>query len=129
MQEFSDELEADLLEYFGVDLLDLWRGRLSIRRVGVLIASLCKKPGRSALLAAVNESSAWDTTDHLLARISDAIELSNYFFIQANSSEDTGLEPPTPLPRPGQPEQQPEPEFEFASGTEVASFFTQMNNL
>ncbi|MFD7336671.1 hypothetical protein ACFV98_11790 [Streptomyces violascens] len=98
--------------------------------MGVLITSLCKKPGRSSLLAAMNESTAWDTTEHLLARISDGIELSNFLFIQANSSEDTGLEPPTPLPRPGQPEQQrPEPQFEFASGSEVASFFTQMNNL
>ncbi|MFF4952844.1 hypothetical protein [Streptomyces chattanoogensis] len=97
--------------------------------MGALITSLCTKPGRSTLLAAMNESSAWDTTEHLLARISDGIELSNYLFIQANSSEDTGLEPPTPLPRPGQPEQQPEPTFEFASGADVASFFTQMNNL
>ncbi|MEV5875750.1 hypothetical protein AB0L75_16245 [Streptomyces sp. NPDC052101] len=110
-------------------MLDLWRGRLSIRRVGVLITSLCKKPGRSTFLAAMNESSAWDTTEHLLARISDGIELSNYLVIKANSSEDPGLEPPTPLPRPGEPEPPPEPETRFASGTEVASFFTQMSTL
>ncbi|WP_345253329.1 hypothetical protein [Streptomyces hundungensis] len=96
--------------------------------MGVLIASLCRKPGRSAVLAALDESTTWDTHEHLLARISDGIELSNFLFIQANSSEDTGLEPPTPLPRPGQPEQQPEP-FEFATGSDVASFFTQMNHL
>ncbi|MGG2462838.1 hypothetical protein ACO0M4_23970 [Streptomyces sp. RGM 3693] len=95
----------------------------------MLIASLCRKPGRSSVLAALDESTTWDTREHLLARISDGIELSNYLFIQANSSEDTGLEPPKPLPRPGQPEQQPEPQFEFASGSDVASFFTQMNNL
>ncbi|MFI6682564.1 hypothetical protein [Streptomyces sp. NPDC050485] len=97
--------------------------------MGVLIASLCRKPGRSSVLAALDESTTWDTHEHLLARISDGIELSNYLFIQANSSEETGLEPPMPLPRPGQPEQRPEPQFEFASGSDVASFFTQMNNL
>ncbi|MCM1967793.1 hypothetical protein [Streptomyces sp. G1] len=111
-----------------MDLLDLWRGRLSLRRIGVLVASLCRKPGRSTLLAAMDGSTAWDTSEHLLARISDGIELSNFLFIQANSAEETGLEPPTPLPRPGQPEPEPE-RVDFASGTEVASFFTQMNNL
>jgi hypothetical protein len=33
-------VEADLLRYFQVDLLDLWRGRLSYRRLALLIRHL-----------------------------------------------------------------------------------------
>ncbi|MCZ0974853.1 hypothetical protein ACWEQ8_06205 [Streptomyces noursei] len=77
----------------------------------------------------MNESTAWGTTEHLLARISDGLELANYLFIQAHSSDDISLEPPSPLPRPGQPEPEPPPAFEFASGAEVVDFFTQMNTL
>jgi hypothetical protein len=96
----------------------------------VLIDSLFKKPGRSTLLAAIDESMEWSQQDYLLARISDEAALSNYLFIQANSSEDSDDIPvPEPLPRPGTPVKEEEPEYEFASGQEVATFFQQMNSM
>jgi hypothetical protein len=130
IREFQDELEADLLEFFGVDLLDLWRGQLSLRRIGVLIDSLMRKTGRSVLLMAMDERSSWSESDYLLARVSDALELSNFLFIKANAGEDADdLETPTPIPRPGDPEPQPEPAPVMASGQEVSAFFGQMNSL
>lgn len=117
------------MEFFGVDLLDLWRGRLSLRRVGVLIDSLMKKPGRSTLLMAMDERAAWAESDYLLARVSDALELSNYLFIKANSAESDDLEIPTPIMRPGDPEPEPEPQPKFATGQEVVAFFGRMNSL
>lgn len=116
------------MEHFGVDLLDLWRGRLSLRRLGVLIKALMAKPGRSMLLAALDESSAWSITDHLTARVSDALELSNFLFIKANSSDADDLAPPEPLKRPGHIEL-PEPEPVFATGEQLSAFMANMSNL
>ncbi|MFD8886422.1 hypothetical protein ACFV0H_28460 [Streptomyces erythrochromogenes] len=130
VQDYQDELEADLLEFFQVDLLDLWRGRLSLRRVGVLINSLMKKPGRSTLLEAMDERTRWGESDYLLARISDALELSNYLFFKANAEDSEDLEQPDPIPRPGQPEPEPQPvETQFSSAEELSSFLGQLNSL
>jgi len=128
IREFQDALEADLMEFFQVDLLDLWRGQLSLRKIGVYIDSLMKKPGKSILLMAMDERSSWSESDYLLARVSDALELSNYLFIKANAEEAEDLELPTPITRPGAPEPEPEPESQFASGSEVAAFFGRMNS-
>ncbi|MCX4554137.1 hypothetical protein [Streptomyces sp. NBC_01500] len=80
----------------------------------------------------LDETSEWGPEGYLLARISDALELSNYYFIQANTSEDQkeGIPAPEAFPRPGQPISEEEtPKHEFASGHEVADFFNQMSNL
>ncbi|MGW3232472.1 hypothetical protein [Kitasatospora sp. NPDC001095] len=123
-------MEADLLEFYGVDLLDLWRGRLSLRRVHVLISSLMHKPGRSVLLAELDETTQWGTAEHLMARVSDALELSNYLFIKANSESSADLPIPEPIPRPGaEALELPAPEPDFASGDQLADFFTRMSNL
>jgi hypothetical protein len=120
-----------LLQFFGVDFLDLWRGQLSIRRINVLIGSLLNQPGRSSLAAAIDESAEWSNSEHILARVSDALELSNWLFYQANSGEDAEeIAAPAPLPRPGQEEEVIEPEAPaYASTHEVVDFFSRMNNL
>ncbi|WP_338781733.1 hypothetical protein [Streptomyces sp. DG1A-41] len=130
IQEFPDELEADLLEFFGVDFLDLWRGRLSLRRVGVLIQSLMSKPGRSTLLMAMDERAKWPESDYMLARMSDALELSNFLFLKANVDESDArdLELPPPIPRPGEPEPQPERQPEFSDAHELNGFFGRLNS-
>ncbi|QLE71111.1 hypothetical protein FGW37_05395 [Streptomyces rectiverticillatus] len=86
------------------------------------------KPGRSLLLAALDEPSAWSITDHLTARISDALELSNFLFIKANSSDADDLAPPEPIRRPGHVEP-PEPKPEFATGEQLSAFMANMSNL
>ncbi|MCZ4119037.1 hypothetical protein [Streptomyces sp. H39-S7] len=133
IREYPDELEADLKEFFGVDLLDLWRGRLSLRSIHVYIKSLMHKPGRSVLLAVMDETTQWGTTEHLLARVSDALELSNYLFLKANMSDAAASERvplPAPIPRPGEDETATtEPALDFASGSEVSDFFVQMSQI
>lgn len=121
-----------MLEFFGLDLMDLWRGRLSFRRIGVCIKSLMRKAGRSVLIQSLDESASWTIQEHLLARVIDAQEASNYYFLMANSSEESQGDIPTPEPvrRPGDPDpEEMEPEYEFASGAEVANFFNKMSNL
>ncbi|MEF3112420.1 hypothetical protein [Streptomyces chrestomyceticus] len=131
MRDYSDELEADLLEFFGIDLLDLWRGELSLRRLHVLISSLLSRQGSGALVRAVDESAMWSHESYLLARISDALEASNYLFIQANSTEeDFGVDPPQPVWRPGAEVVEPEPEKPaMASPAELSEWFGAMNAL
>ncbi|MER5883086.1 hypothetical protein ABT160_04585 [Streptomyces sp. NPDC001941] len=129
IQEFPDELEADLAEFFNVDLLDLWHGRLSLRRIGVLIRSLMAKPGRSTLLMAMDKRTAWTEPDYMLARISDALELSNYLFLKANldASDAHGLELPPPITRPGETEPQPDPVHgHFSDARELNTFFGRL---
>lgn len=86
------------------------------------------RPGRSALLAAFDESSMWSVQEHLTARVSDALDLANYYFLKANSSESDGLTPPEPIRRPGQAEPE-KPAPRFASGEELSAFLADMNNL
>ncbi|MFJ7907501.1 hypothetical protein [Kitasatospora sp. NPDC096204] len=96
----------------------------------MLISALMTKPGRSALLADMDETTQWGTAEHLLARVSDALELSNFLFIKANSEDAADLPIPDPLPRPGSTEPElPTPEAHFAEGAEVADFFSRMNSL
>ncbi|MFJ7901891.1 hypothetical protein ACIQ6V_15610 [Streptomyces sp. NPDC096198] len=102
---------------------------MSLRRLHVLIQGLFKKPGESLLLLDLDEATSWTETNHILARISDGMELSNYLFIKANSAEDDGLEPPKPLPRPGQTAEEPKPQHDLASGEEVADFFNHFGTL
>ncbi|MFJ5066530.1 hypothetical protein ACIQC7_08950 [Kitasatospora sp. NPDC088556] len=89
-----------------------------------------RKPGRSVLLAELDESAQWGSAEHLLARASDALELSNYLFIKANSEDSADLPIPEPIPRPGMPAPELQPHDEhFADGAELAGFFSRMNSL
>ncbi|MGH3725662.1 MAG: hypothetical protein ACRDUS_16255 [Mycobacterium sp.] len=65
--EHGDEMEADLAQFYTIDLCDFYRGTLSIRRLGVLVRQL---PLRSRLMTALNDGQPrWTTVEHLLADI------------------------------------------------------------
>ncbi|GGR88241.1 hypothetical protein GCM10010252_28840 [Streptomyces aureoverticillatus] len=100
MEEHAEALEADLLRYYGVDLLDWHRGELSSRRLAVLIRHL---PQDSAFrIAQEGEAARWSLTDHLLAATVDHLAIANWMFASVNRDEDEPApEPPQPVPRPG----------------------------
>jgi len=83
-----------------VDLLDRYRGRLSSRRLAVLIRHL---PRDSAVNRDLyGESADWSVTDHLLAAAVDHLAAANWMFACVNSDEESDRpEPPVPVPRPG----------------------------
>ncbi|OEJ97987.1 hypothetical protein [Streptomyces thermolilacinus] len=83
-----------------MDLLDWHRGRLSSRRLAVLVRHL---PRDSALAREVHGDAAeWGVTDYLLATAVDQLAEANWMFATVNQDEDAEpLEYPTPLPRPG----------------------------
>ncbi|MDT9681713.1 hypothetical protein RND61_06445 [Streptomyces sp. TRM76323] len=85
-----------------MDLLDWHRGRLSSRRLAVLVRHM---PRDSALARAVHgEAAEWAVTDHLLAAAVDHLAEANWMFATVNQDEDAEpLEYPTPVPRPSEP--------------------------
>ncbi|MPY65037.1 hypothetical protein [Streptomyces spongiae] len=82
-----------------MDLLDWYRGRLSSRRLAVLVRHL---PRDSATLLEIHgEATHWSVTDHLLACVVDQLAEANWMFATVNRDEDSEpLEYPKPVPRP-----------------------------
>ncbi|MGW6457805.1 hypothetical protein ACWF94_18150, partial [Streptomyces sp. NPDC055078] len=100
VEEYAEALEADLLRYYGVDLLAWYRGELSSRRLSVLVRQL---PRDSAFAQArEGEAAQWSLTDHLLAAVVDHLAIANWMFASVNRDEDSSApEAPQPVPRPG----------------------------
>lgn len=102
-----------------MDLLDYYRGRLSPRRLRVLIRYL---PRDSALVRAVHGPVAdWGPVEHLLASTVDELAAANWLFVSANLPENADSPPrPDPVSRPGA-----EPvETQSASPEQIAAFFS-----
>ncbi|WP_326704062.1 hypothetical protein [Streptomyces cyaneofuscatus] len=100
MEEHAEALEADLLRHYGTDLLDWHRGRLSSRRLAVLVKRL---PRDSALVRDLHgEAADWSVTDYLLATAVDQLAESNWMFATVNQDEEAEtLEYPVAVRRPG----------------------------
>nr|WP_258319119.1 DUF5361 domain-containing protein [Streptomyces griseorubiginosus] len=88
-----------MLRHYGVDLLDWHRGRLSSRRLRVLVEHL---PSDSSFARAVHgEQAEWTVTDHLLAAVVDHLAVANWMFATVHRDEDTEpAEYPEAVPRP-----------------------------
>lgn len=93
LREHGAAVEADLQRFYDADLSDLTTGRLTWRRLAVLIAGL---PRESVTVQEVNGPDlAWGLAEHLLAFIGDGIQAGNW-----QRSGGKG-KPPKPTPRPG----------------------------
>lgn len=88
---YHKELEHDFLA-LGVDILGVWRGEVSLRRVRVLIDTL--GPG-SALLRSFSEDDGWGITDYLLAHLIDVSTIGNWLQTDTKKSKK-----PKRFPRP-----------------------------
>ncbi len=116
LDEYADDVEADLAA-LDVDLLDLYRGGLSYRRLGVLVERL---PAESATKTAVRERlddddvpvaepaghGPWSHTDLLLASVLDALHVLAWQNTQIHGSKRTS--PPEPVRRPGLVKRRPQ---------------------
>ncbi|WP_443046477.1 hypothetical protein [Streptomyces sp. DSM 40750] len=82
-----------------MDLLDWHRGRLSSRRLAVLVKHL---PRDSATLQEIHgEAALWSVNDYLLASVVDQLAEANWMFATVNRDEDAEpLDYPEPVPRP-----------------------------
>lgn len=110
LDEHYEAVEADLAFYAGPgdQLPDLWAGRLTFRRLRVLLDALPSESATKTLLIEATppsefEESAghgpWSREMHLLAAILDAQRVGNWMYVQAHTQDD--VPPPEPTPRPG----------------------------
>lgn len=92
--EYASELEADFQRYYQIDLGDLWRGTLSVRRAGVLASQL--PAGSNLWLAVDSQAQSWTLDTHLLASILHAVQGANW---QRGGGKG---KKPEPITRPGE---------------------------
>ncbi|MFE4693744.1 hypothetical protein ACFRH6_27305 [Streptomyces sp. NPDC056749] len=103
-----------------MDLLDWYRGRLSSRRLAVLVKHM---PRDSAVAQELHGDGAeWTVTDYLLAAAVDHLAAANWMFASVNTDEDSEPpEPPMPVPRPGDEETPVDPSAEDPSPPDGSS--------
>ena len=105
-------MEADLLRYFSIDLMDLWRGRLSFRRLALLIRHLpseswtqtaLRDERENELSELVTEPSTigqpWALEHYQLAALKD--EIAHLRFVVAKTAGAENYPEPKPTLRPG----------------------------
>lgn len=106
-------MEADLLRYYSVDLMDLWRGRLSFRRLALLIRYLpseswtqtALRDEREADLAELESPDQpasfgpWALENYQLAQLRD--EIAHLRYVLARTAGQDKYPAPKPTPRPG----------------------------
>lgn len=68
-------MEADLARYHHIDLVDLYRGELSLRKVHVLVTHL---PHDSALVKTLSDAPVFGLTDYLLADLWVLLAKANF---------------------------------------------------
>ncbi|MEU3265958.1 hypothetical protein [Streptomyces bacillaris] len=92
-----------------MDLLDWHRGRLTSRRLAVLVKHM---PRDSAVSRELDGDGAeWTVTDYLLAAAVDHLAAANWMFASVNTDEDADPpEMPVPVPRPGDEAVEAEPD-------------------
>lgn len=101
-------MEADLQRFHGVDYLDRWRGRLSLRKIGALVLYL---PPDSACKEILRELKPhWSVEAHLLDELRMALV----------GSKKNPPKPHPQRPRPGPPRISPERRRKIAATRERA---------
>lgn len=92
LQEHGEPIEADLQRYYGIPLADLFAGRLSWRRLKVLIRQL---PRESATARSqIGPVAEWTVGEYLLAALLDTARHGNW---QRGGGKG---QRPRPVPRP-----------------------------
>jgi len=101
INQFGEELDADFLRYYHLDLTDVLvpGTRLTPRRALGLIRNL---PHGSAFVAAQQggaQFAGWAVNEYLLAGLIDAVQHNTHAFVSAHSERRP--KPPEPAYRPG----------------------------
>ena len=99
LSEHGEALEADLHRYYQLDLLDLFRGRLTWRKLGVLVRHL---PLDSATVQAQLGYEPASRVEHLLYGLFDATQFANWQRVAMQTKKSKRSPAPKRLPRPGE---------------------------
>ncbi|MFI7707603.1 hypothetical protein [Nonomuraea sp. NPDC049480] len=100
--EHEDDIEADLARFYPRDadqLEEFWAGRMSWRRLWVLVSRLPRDA--ATVIAEVGpDRAAWSTEVELLAKAVDELAAANWQFASAHRGRGPAPAPPQPIPRP-----------------------------
>lgn len=120
VDDHADELEADFLEFFRVDLASVWRGAMTPRRALVLVGQLITSPNsryRAASLASdAVEFVGYGRIESMTADLIDRVSELSYITAKANGGKPRK---PTPYPRP---EVNPEHNASAVTATDIDDF-------
>lgn len=100
LEEYFDEVEADFLRYYGLDLREALWGEdwIGVRRICALVEGL---PSDSALGRKGDPPGGrWSTTDELLAVLIEVVDVGNRMFLKAHTAPGTDVGNPIHIPRP-----------------------------
>lgn len=107
LNRYAEVVEADLLDQ-GIDLVDFYRGRVTLRRVVVALRqlpagarlwkALAPKTGKSD---ATPGDAAWTGTEHKLAAVFDAVQNVTHVLQVVHSEKGKAPAAPNRMPRPG----------------------------
>lgn len=81
--------------FYGIDLLDLYRGTLSARKAYVLIQNL---PPGAMLYREIDSPAAWSESSHILSMIEHTLRILAW---QPTDYGRRGIKVPKPMDRPG----------------------------
>lgn len=90
-------MRADLQRYYGLDLVDLWRGTLSPRRAWQLCEYLPADSALNAVLAGGIEFRAWNLQTQLLAHLLNVVRVADVNNIRVSGGK---AKAPTPIDVP-----------------------------
>ena len=123
VNEHHAAVEADLLRFYGVDLLDLYRGRLSMRRLSVLLRAL---PREAATVQALDPALTWGVAEYLAANTVDTLQALLWTYLAAHRGK--GQTPPPRPERTPRPGDAPEVEErgKMSDKHEVRAFFQRL---
>ncbi len=99
--ERSETLEADLARFYPRDkdqLPEWYAGRMSLRRLWVLVSNLPSDSATNEALSGGREVAAWTITVELLAQAVDRLAVIDYHYSSAHSKN--RLPEPVLTPRP-----------------------------
>jgi len=107
IDEHADAIVGDLLEYYNVDVRDLFRevSPYSPRYILTLVTQLPLGSAYVAEQRGGTEFRGWDHAMYAQVALINAVRTSNFMFLCANSDpKKKKPEPPDPYPTPDEPE-------------------------
>jgi len=109
IREHGDALEADLQRHYGIDLLDVYRGRLSLRRLRVLLRGLPPDCRTLRAISDVDEAlDQWSLPVALLGRVLDELAALRWEFEAVHGDKRRLRDPPKSVLPDVQPEERDE---------------------
>ncbi|GEB50448.1 hypothetical protein [Streptomyces cacaoi] len=100
IDDHGTEITADFRRYYGLDILDVFRGSLSPRRCLALIAELPLDSAFHNRQLSDEKERGWDRTAFMLADVIDAIHGLHTTVAKSNSKSPRGVKQPPPYPTP-----------------------------